>query len=52
MLDISKPYFSYNREERHLAAVLFHLLCLGDNVTRLVSSRCPDWTILSIGIEI
>ena len=46
MLDPPKPYFLINREERHLAAVLFHLLCLGDNLTRLVHSRRPNWPVL------
>ncbi len=46
MIDLSKPYFLFNREERHLAAVLFHLLCLGDNLARLIRSRHPDWKVL------
>ena len=27
-LSATRSYFDFNREERHLAAVLFHLLCL------------------------
>jgi hypothetical protein len=46
MLETSKPYFLFNREERHLAAVLFHLLCHGKNLARLVHSRRPDWAVL------
>jgi hypothetical protein len=46
MLELSKPYFLFNREERHLAAVLFHLLCHGENLTRLIHSRRPDWTVM------
>ena len=48
MLDLSTPYFCFNREERHLAAVLFHLLCLGDNIERLIQSRGlgRDWEVM------
>src|SRR5271155_3594674 len=34
-----EPYYRFNREERHLAAILFHLLCLRDNAKKLLCSR-------------
>lgn len=39
-----KPYSAYNREERHLAAILFMLLNHGDNARRLLEKAgCGDW---------
>jgi hypothetical protein len=43
LLDPERPYCLFNREERHLAGVLFHLLCLGGNAKRLCSRLRPDW---------
>ncbi|TPG57829.1 hypothetical protein EAH89_10460 [Roseomonas nepalensis] len=45
LFDAGRPYFLFNREERHLAGVLFHLLCLGDNADRLCSRLCPNWPV-------
>jgi len=43
LLDQERPYFLFNREERHLAGVLFHLLCVRGNAKRLCSQLRPDW---------
>lgn len=40
-----KPYATFNREERNLAAIFFHALNLGDNTARFLQAsgcRAPD----------
>ena len=42
--DPGKPYYVFNREERHLAAILFHLLNLDDDAVKrfcsLIDCKC------------
>ena len=45
LVGIDEPYFQFDREERHLAAVLFHLLNHKDNAQRALRSVEPDWKI-------
>lgn len=47
LLKIDRPYFQINREERHLAAILFHILNLPDtdNVTLLLQRAGCDWRL-------
>src|SRR5665213_3535942 len=40
-----EPYFKFNREERHLAAILFYLLNSSDNAERVLRSVDPTWKI-------
>jgi hypothetical protein len=40
-----QPYHAFNREERHLAAILFHLLSLPGNVERLFALAKCYWQI-------
>jgi hypothetical protein len=40
-----EPLFYFNREERHLAAVLFHILNHKDNVARVLKSTKRGWEI-------
>ena len=41
-LDWNSSYSAINREERNLAAILYHLLLLGDNLSRFLSLiQCP-----------
>jgi hypothetical protein len=42
---IDDPYFQFVREERHMAAVLFHLLNYKDNAERALQSVERDWKI-------
>jgi hypothetical protein len=37
------PYFKINREERHLSAILFHLLALPGNIEKLSQYAGCDW---------
>jgi hypothetical protein len=37
------PYFEFDREERHLAAILLHLLNHKDNAERVLHSAAPEW---------
>ncbi len=45
LVGIDKPYFQFDREERHLAAILFHLLNHKDNAERALRSAERDWKI-------
>ena len=41
-----RPYYEFNREERHLAAILFHVLANPENVRCLLKAHCPpSWKI-------
>jgi hypothetical protein len=40
-----KPFFMINREERHLAAILFHLLARSENVARLLEHIKCYWEL-------
>ncbi len=42
----SKPYYLFNREERHLAALLFHVLCYENNIRRLLDGLGLDWPVV------
>ena len=42
---IDEPYFQFDREERHLAGILFHLLNYKDNVERALQSVEAGWKI-------
>jgi hypothetical protein len=42
---IDEPYFQFDREERHLAAILFHLLNHKDNAERALRSTEREWKI-------
>lgn len=44
---INDPYHKFNREERHLAAILFHLLQDYENVRSLLTLAKLDWEIRS-----
>lgn len=44
VLDPDWPYFLFTREERHFAAVLFHLLCLPGNAQALLDAFGTGWT--------
>jgi hypothetical protein len=40
----NEPYYKFNREERHLAAILFYLLQTEENVHELLNfAHCGDW---------
>jgi hypothetical protein len=45
LVGIDEPYFQFDREERHLAGILFHLLNHKDNAERALRSAEPDWEI-------
>jgi hypothetical protein len=45
LVGIDEPYFQFDREERHLAAILFHLLNHRDNAERALHSVEPGWKI-------
>jgi hypothetical protein len=45
LVRIDEPYFQFNREERHLAAILFHLLNHKDNAERVLQRAEPDWKV-------
>lgn len=45
MGDLSTPYSAFVREERHLAAILFHLLCDPKNCRSLLKEFAPEWDI-------
>jgi hypothetical protein len=45
LVGIDEPYFQFDREERHLAAILFHILNYKDNAERALRSAEPDWKI-------
>ncbi len=45
LVGIDEPYFQFDREERHLAGILFHLLNHKDNAERLLCSAAPGWRI-------
>jgi hypothetical protein len=40
-----EPYFQFDREERHLAAILFHILNYKDNAQRALHSADSNWNI-------
>ena len=47
-IELDKPYTTFNREERNLAAIFFHVLNLGDNTDRFLrAAGCrplePSW---------
>src|SRR5437016_4481837 len=42
---IDEPYFQLDREERHLAGILFHLLNYKDNVALALQSVEAGWNI-------
>jgi hypothetical protein len=43
LVGINEPYFKFNREERHYAAILFHILNHADNAERALRSVQSDW---------
>jgi len=43
LVGIDEPYFKFNREERHYAAILFHILNHADNAERALRSVQSDW---------
>lgn len=45
LVGIDEPYFQFDREERHLAAILFHLLNHKDNAASALRSAEHDWKI-------
>jgi hypothetical protein len=45
LVGIDEPYFQFDREERQMAAILFHLLNHNDNAGRVIRSVEPDWKI-------
>ena len=45
LVGIDEPYFQFDREERHLAAILFHLLNHKDNAERALRSTERDWKV-------
>ncbi len=45
LVGIEEPYFQFDREERHLAGILFHLFNHKDNAERALRSAEPDWKI-------
>jgi hypothetical protein len=45
LVGIDEPYFQFAREERHMAAILFHLLNHKDNAERALRSVQPEWKI-------
>ena len=44
-LGIGDDYASFNREERHLAAIFFHALHLGDNLSRFLRAAGSEQTV-------
>jgi hypothetical protein len=45
LVGIEVPYFEFDREERQMAAILFHLLNHKDNAERVLHSVAPEWKI-------
>jgi len=45
LVGMNEPYFQFDREERHLAAILFHLLNYKDNAEHALHWAKPDWRI-------
>jgi len=45
LVGTDEPYFQFDREERQMAAILFHLLNHNDNAERVIRSVEPDWKI-------
>ena len=45
LVGIDEPYFEFDREERQMAAILFHLLHHKDNAERVLHSAASEWKI-------
>lgn len=45
MTNVQAAYAEFNREERHLAAILFHLLCDRDKAQKLLCSFETGWQL-------